>query len=297
MSLILTAGSRRRAGGGFEPDNGFTYPLPAYDTVVTVPTYDGSGESIHPGVVDMGQRWNGYRWWFVDTPYPNEDDQIENPSIFATNDRATLSVPTGLTNPLALPPAGGFFSDPDIVWDPDSQRMVVVWRDYVGTRTPPMYYRTAWSLNGVTWQESTPYAVDQPWWSPAICRVGPGQWRQWRFGGNLGPPAVYTSNSPLGPWAFEAMCDLGGASNWHGDIIFHNGQWLGMFSNKSNMWPMSSLDGITWAVGTQVPFIASYRPTFAPSTEAGEMDIWTSRMSRSVTYYRKPLSMWPAPPA
>ena len=33
-----------------------------YLTTCTTPTYDGSGNVTHPSVVDMGRKWDGYRY-------------------------------------------------------------------------------------------------------------------------------------------------------------------------------------------------------------------------------------------
>lgn len=296
---LLSIGARRRSSSGFEPDDGYVYPLPNSGTLVSVPTYDGSGKSIHPSVVDMGpgQQWNGYRWWFADTPYAGEDDQLENPSIFASNDRANWVVSDGQSNPLVLPPAGGFHSDPDLVWDPDGQRLVIIWRDYVAARTPQMYFRTMWSTNGTTWHESDQYTVPTTArLSPVLWRAGPGDWRLWRFGGDS-PPVMDTAPSPLGPWTVAAACDVGGMYNWHGDIMYHGGRWVGIFSNKSQCWPMASNDGVTWNVGASTLGFTCYRPTFTPSTEEGEFDIWSGIMAQNVYYHRRAESIWPDPPA
>ncbi len=41
------------------------------------------------------------------TPYPNTNDQYENPSIVASNDGVNWVVPTGLVNPIGV-------QDPDL---------------------------------------------------------------------------------------------------------------------------------------------------------------------------------------
>lgn len=286
---ILAVSARRRGGG---------YPLPPSGTVVTIPTYDGSGASIHPSVVDMGLPWNGYRWWFADTPYPGSNDQYENPSIFASNDRANWVVPNGVSNPLAYAPAGGFNSDTDLVWDPDASRLVVYWREYSSTRNPQMYLRTAYSNNGSTWTippADPDMAMTPPWQSPMVARVGQGQWRLWRYG-DSNPPGMWTGPTSLGPWTFAGTVTLTGAppaNVWHGDIIRHpSGQWIVTFSTKSVPYPAAvSDDGLTWHVGAQLGW-PSYRPTMCVSTEAGMIDVWSSRAANYVNYYRLPESTW-----
>lgn len=272
------------------------YPLPASGALVTVPTYDGSGSSTHPSAVDMGRRWNGYRWWFADTPYHNEDVSLENPSIFASNDRASWVVPAGVSNPIAPDPDSGgpgYNSDVELVWDPDESRLVCYWRDYIPSRSPVMLLKVKTSPDGITWTDGTETILGQPLetFSPTIYRAGVGDWRLWQFGyGN--PPKMWTAPASVGPWTLAATCNVGGVSNWHGDIIKHEGRWIGTFSNKNYMRPMASTDdGVTWTVGALME-PASYRPTMLPSTEAGQIDVWTSRMARVVNYYRYSDTLW-----
>ena len=46
---------------------------------LTIPTFDGSGQAVHPSVIDLVQMhgvtsWAGYRYWMLMTPYPYADD-------------------------------------------------------------------------------------------------------------------------------------------------------------------------------------------------------------------------------
>jgi len=78
------------------------------------PTYDGSGQAVHPDVVHVPDGWNGYDYWMVMTPYPNSSDFYENLSILASNDNQNWIVPPGVTNPLA-PTPNGHNDDPDML--------------------------------------------------------------------------------------------------------------------------------------------------------------------------------------
>ena len=42
---------------------------------LTLPTPDGSGQMVHPDVIDFGSNnaWNGWRYWMAITPYTNTD--------------------------------------------------------------------------------------------------------------------------------------------------------------------------------------------------------------------------------
>ena len=50
-------------------------------TYLTIPTYDGSGQAVHPDVYYNASGWKGYKYWMTMTPYPNSNSGFENPSI------------------------------------------------------------------------------------------------------------------------------------------------------------------------------------------------------------------------
>ena len=105
-----------------------TYP----DTRIEIPltTYEGSGQTIHPSVVDIGAELNGYRYWMANTPYPNYNSTKENPSVWGSNDGETFTVPDGITNPITPVPDAGTNADTDIYWDTASSRLYVIYNDY-----------------------------------------------------------------------------------------------------------------------------------------------------------------------
>jgi hypothetical protein len=85
---------------------------------LSISTYDGSGQITHPDVVSFDKPWNGFRHWMAATPYPERDASYENPSLFVSNDGINWSVPEGVSNPVAKPPANAYLSDPDIIYRP-----------------------------------------------------------------------------------------------------------------------------------------------------------------------------------
>lgn len=301
MTLIAASARRRWLVPPAE-----TTPLSG--TITVIPTYDGSGKSIHPSVVDMvhltGSKLSGYRWWLADTPYPSYNDNLENPSIFASNDRINWVVPEGVTNPLALDPDGagpGYNSDVELIWAPEASQLVVYWRDYVPGRTPQMYYRVATSPDGLAWTVPTEplMSMVEPWRSPTIARVAQGDWRMWAFGDEL-EIDMLTAPTVLGPWTRQGPCTLNGGpgTEWHGDVIYHEGVYYGMFGDQPETYAMTSLDGMAWNVGPRIVELDCYRPTLAISPEVGYIDVWRSVYGPTrVWYTRHPISEWPAPPA
>src|ERR1044071_8620340 len=60
---------------------------PALDSepaLLDVPTYEQSGESVHPDIVAFPQAWHGRRYWMAMTPYPGSNPAFENPSLLVT---------------------------------------------------------------------------------------------------------------------------------------------------------------------------------------------------------------------
>jgi len=82
-----------------------------------IPTYDGSGQAVHPSVLYIPGGFAGYTYWMAMTPYPWGQSGYENPSIVASNDGITWIVPTGITNPIEPKPKTGHNYDPELVYD------------------------------------------------------------------------------------------------------------------------------------------------------------------------------------
>ena len=86
--------------------------------IIPISTYDGSGVTVHPAVLNLGNVWNGYQYWLAITPYPKGNDDYENPSIYASNDGISWVVPAGLTNPIEPFPGGinNYNADPFFIF-------------------------------------------------------------------------------------------------------------------------------------------------------------------------------------
>lgn len=143
-------------------------------TPLTTPTYDGSGQAVHPDVYDAGagNTWNGYRYWMALTPYPGATETLENPSILCSTDGETWAVPAGLTNPV-IPgvDADTINSDPDLVMDDTTLWMV--YREFDRTTHDEKIYAVS-SLDGVTWSAPTLIVsgtAQTAILSPAVVRV------------------------------------------------------------------------------------------------------------------------------
>jgi len=153
------------AGSAEEPDSvfllwdgfeDFESRLNAPDSLGT-PTYDGSGQAAHPDVVFSPEGWgspNAYHYYMMMTPYPDGNENFENPSLLASNDGLLWQVPPGVTNPLRPGAAGGYNSDPDILFAEGQLRAYYCWAAGPGGDDTSRVL-TFSSEDGVNWSDTT----------------------------------------------------------------------------------------------------------------------------------------------
>lgn len=244
---------------------GGPYNVPA---PLAIPTYEGSGHSIHPAVVALDEPLGGYTHWMAFTPYPNGADEYENPSIVASDDGTTWVVPAGLTNPLDPipgdpPMAGGseYNSDTDLVHHDGT--LYLFWRRYSTTTGETVYLRT--STDGVTWAPRQAVLNDPKAGrniiSPAVLCEPDGTWRIWYGNGNPATIQHRTGPGPTGPWSAPTACTVSGLESyrhvWHLDVIPWDGIYLGLWATTKSgttnidgaLFCAVSEDGFTWQTG------------------------------------------------
>jgi hypothetical protein len=118
--------------------------------MLDLPTYDGSGQAVHPDVVHFPQPWNGWEYWMAFTPYPGGNADFENPSLLVSHDGRRWSVPDGVSNPLWPAPPFGYNSDPDLVYDATGNRLILLYR-HVGGSFNTVFSSS--SRDGVHWTD------------------------------------------------------------------------------------------------------------------------------------------------
>jgi hypothetical protein len=280
-------------------------------TLMTVPTYDGSGQSVHPDVVAFDTPWHGSRYWLTMTPYPKSDQKLENPSILTSNDGVAVAVPRGLENPVVAPPRNSrnYNSDPELLYEPQTDRLVLFNR-LVERKTNTVHVST--SRDGITWTEAR-----APFWehdhqvvSPTVAPRSGASARMWYVNaGKKGCDATSTSvvmrtaSDPTGlivdtRWLGPAQTDL----NIPGYAIWHiKARWI---PEKSEYWMLisafplkkdgchtddlffaRSADGVHWTAYAE-PILrheqrnwtaaAVYRSTFLYDAASDELRMWIS---------------------
>lgn len=187
-------------------------------TYLTTPTYDGSGQAVHPDVWYDADGWNGYKWWMVMTPYPGGVDTYENPSLLCSNDGETWAVPPGITNPIVdLPGGGQHYLDPEIIPPSSSYdgKMRILYGFYNGTSTQ-FYTRT---FDGTTIGDSVSTGFTQPnMVAPCVILRGSTYMMYYVVRGTPNVLKLRTASTPEGPWSDPTICSLNmGVTNevWH----------------------------------------------------------------------------------
>ncbi len=155
-------------------------PLRLSSSYLRIPTYEGSGQAVHPDVVYFPEGWNGYRYWMAITPYPDSDDHFENPSILVSNNGISWQVPPGLDNPLDSDPylaSGGHNGDPDMIYDEDTGEL---WLYYEENGSGTTFLRRRRSRDGIHWSEEETLldVPDSQLVSPAIVKLN-STYRMW----------------------------------------------------------------------------------------------------------------------
>lgn len=99
-----------------------------YKIKLNIPTYDGSGQAMHPSIYYNSSGLWGFKYWLLMTPYPNSKDYLENPSIMASNDGITWVKPSWITNPIEpYAGVGRHNDDPDMVYNSSADRLECYW--------------------------------------------------------------------------------------------------------------------------------------------------------------------------
>lgn len=269
-------------------------------SALTTPTYDASGQAVHPDVLDFGVGgWNGHRYWMAMTPYPGAVDSYENPSILVSDNKTTWAVPSGLTNPVIPGFAGGWNSDPDLVLS--GSTLYMVYRHMAFNGSEKLISETH-STDGVTWSVPTTIidlgaADSDTLASPAIVWNG-SRFVMFYVDCSVSPRRVYvrTSAAVAGPWSGPVLTSMEtprpADPPFHIDVIWQDGRYVALVycSGNGELGLAVSGDAVSWSFYQSSVLAKSgsggwdsgslYRSTFIPNGSG--YDIWYSAYLNSV---------------
>lgn len=229
----------------------------AKDYLDTV-SYDGSNQGCHPKVLYFPNKWNGWRYWMVFTPYPNSDDQYENPSILVSQTDHKWVIPNGLVNPVAsgLNKKGCHLSDPHLVFNENTDQLELWYRATYFDTDDEIIRIT--SKDGVHWskpQNMISFYDQKECLSPAVIFEN-NKYKMWYVDQNL--KCMYTECGTDGHWSMPKEVNLNLKDSyvpWHLDVIKTDLGYEILFSafklneaklnNRVLMWGTSS-DGLNF---------------------------------------------------
>ena len=138
------------------------------------PTYDRSGQSVHPDVIAVDPAIYGHKLLMVMEPYPYGDDYLENPSLLCSDDGLRWVVPEGIVNPIVEPPSqrGPWNSDADLVISRD-QQLFLYYRYNSGMGETTLLRKT--TRDGFSWSAPETIftvAISGRFASPALVEMG-----------------------------------------------------------------------------------------------------------------------------
>lgn len=213
--------------------------------------------AYHPKVIDMGEKWNGYRFWLSYTPYPKGNDKYENPHIVASNDLVNFSeVKFNHGMPKNYKAGVRFNSDSELVYNPDKNRLELFWR-YTDYEANYMALYMRYSYDGDKWSDATvAYETNNrkkyDMVSPAIVYEN-GTYKLWYVSGYKVWYREWKNNA----WTESVATSMSYSTTtytWHIDVEKINGQYELLAcstTDKSdrkhmNLYYTTSADGYNW---------------------------------------------------
>ena len=239
---------------------------------LTIPTYEGSGQMVHPHVLFFFEGFLGYRYIMAMTPYPFSNNAHENPSILGSQCGIIWEVPDGAVNPVVgVPPDvryGGYHSDPFLIRSGD---VLELWfrrtlaRDEEGRRprgnNHNRVYRTV-TTDLVNWSEPE-IMLDCPnntnsFMSKVVMGDGDTH-RMWYA--NFSASLFYIETDDLINWTerIKVTASLDGLGVWHHEINYSGQRYEALFTGVDwGNWPLfrlfyaTSYCGLDFGVGREI---------------------------------------------
>jgi hypothetical protein len=158
------------------------HPELQYDELyhLDVPTYDGSGQVVHPDHATSPAGLLSYPDHLAITPYPFGNPSWENPSLFAGRGALEWLLDKGASNPVVTPSAG-YFSDPDLVYVPETGELWLYYRQV----TESNLIHLIRSRDGIHWSPpmQVASAPNHQIISPSVVHRSPSEWWMWAING------------------------------------------------------------------------------------------------------------------
>jgi hypothetical protein len=264
--------------------------MPHAGSPLGTPTYDNSGQAMHPSIALFTSPWHGYRYWMSMTPFTGQDYTVENPSILVSQDGISWQVPDGLTNPVA-PNEYRHLMDSELYYDNASDQL---WLYYMKGTDNGAILLFRKSSDGIHWSAEQ-VLIQGPYdtmVSPAVEKVD-GIYRLWTVnpqGKGIVNLVEYRTSTDGINWTSPQIVNLNqfGVQVWHIEIkwieskkeywAIYAGYLNGSNSGHTSLYIAKSSDGLNWTT--------FMRPALAP----GPTGAWDSQQIYRTTFLYDPAS-------
>jgi len=288
-------------------ENNFLMPLDNNATYLNTPTYDGSGQAVHPDIYYDATGWNGYKYWMVMTPYPYGHETYENPSILVSNDGYSWIVPPELTNPIdPWPGTGRENCDPDLVFNTATNNLEVYYLEIEQGSLNDTILKRKLSSDGSAWssEEDLLIVPNYHLQSPSIIQdASVSDYSMWYVNagtsgcGASSSTVEYRSSSDGVSWSGPVIVNITqpGMIIWHVDVSYipsKNEYWMvyaaypiGSTCGNTDLYFAKSTDEFNWItydsriIGRGPAYWDSteiYRSTFLYESSTDLMRVWYS---------------------
>lgn len=137
-----------------------SFPIVSAKRLV-IPTYDGSGQNVHPDVLREPERL-----LMAITPYPYSNGDLENPSLVVSDDGIVFRELEPGLNPLVGPPPYDHNDDPDLHVDPATGEYEILYLETL--RPDAQNVISLRSRDLTTWTRTTAISYDLAHGAPFI---------------------------------------------------------------------------------------------------------------------------------
>ena len=188
----------------------------------------GDNQGYHPKVLNFKEKWNGYKYWMIFSPFPYGDEKYENPNLLASNDMINWEEPKGFKNPVEDIPKDfkadlNYNSDPHIVYIEETDTMELYWR-YVNDENDKVILYRKTTKDGVHWSDKeeilTATRSKKDYISPAIIHED-GKYKMWFVDRNR--VLKYIESKDGYKYSDERVIELNyplpKMTTWHLDVI------------------------------------------------------------------------------
>lgn len=228
---------------------------------------ENSWENVHPDVVKVPQKFAGFPYWMVFTPYPLLDDRVENPTIRASQDGMHWEPVPGTPSPLVPPPTNleTHHADPELVYYQDRLRVIYLTID---KKSNEAVFNTVDCGSDLHWSRPVAFYEDTGAVSPSF-QVEMDKLHVWfvrmEEKNSNRSILVHREGPDLFSLGHEAECLLNvpGHVAWHIDVLKVEVGYeaivtafpRGADNSRSRLFHLSSKDGLTFNLSQETPII------------------------------------------